>query len=33
MPPSGKRINLRDFHFFRFTHGKIVEHWNSVTIA
>jgi steroid delta-isomerase-like uncharacterized protein len=33
MPPSGKRINLRDFHFFRFANGKIVEHWNSVSLS
>lgn len=31
MPPSGKRINMKDFHFFRFSKGKIVEHWNSVS--
>jgi steroid delta-isomerase-like uncharacterized protein len=33
MPPSGKRINMRDFHFFRFSNGKIVEHWNSVSLS
>jgi steroid delta-isomerase-like uncharacterized protein len=33
MPPSGKRIQMRDFHFFRFSNGKIVEHWNSVTLS
>jgi steroid delta-isomerase-like uncharacterized protein len=33
MPPSGKRINMRDFHFFRFANGKIVEHWNSVSLS
>lgn len=33
MPPSGKRIQMRDFHFFRFASGKIVEHWNSVTLS
>jgi steroid delta-isomerase-like uncharacterized protein len=33
MPPSGKRIAMKDFHFFRVAHGKIAEHWNSVTIA
>jgi steroid delta-isomerase-like uncharacterized protein len=32
MPPSGKQINMRDFHFFRFADGKIVEHWNSVSL-
>ena len=32
MPPSGKEINMRDFHFFRFANGKIVEHWNSVSL-
>ena len=29
-PPSGKQIQLKDFHFFRFRAGKIVEHWNQV---
>jgi predicted ester cyclase len=29
MPPSGKRIDMKDFHFFRFSGGKIVEHWNQ----
>src|SRR5579863_8587266 len=33
MPPSGKQINMRDFHFFRFANGKIVEHRNSVSIS
>jgi predicted ester cyclase len=33
MPPSGRRISMKDFHFFRFHGGKIVEHWNSVTIV
>ena len=33
MPPSGRQINMRDFHFFRFFDGKIVEHWNSVSIS
>ena len=33
MPPSGNRISMRDVHFFRFADGRIVEHWNSVTIA
>jgi steroid delta-isomerase-like uncharacterized protein len=33
MPPSGKRIQMHDFHFFRFSGGKIVEHWNSVTLS
>ena len=33
MPPSGKRISMKDFHFFRFQNGKIIEHWNSVTIV
>jgi steroid delta-isomerase-like uncharacterized protein len=32
IPPSGKRISMKDFHFFRFQSGKIVEHWNSVSI-
>ena len=33
MPPSGKRISMKDFHFFRFEAGKIVEHWNQVGFA
>jgi steroid delta-isomerase-like uncharacterized protein len=33
IPPSGKRISLRDFHFFRCFNGKIVEHWNSVSFS
>jgi len=33
MPPSGKRIHLKDFHFFRFRNGKIIEHWNQVGIS
>jgi predicted ester cyclase len=31
VPPSGKQIQLKDFHFFRFYDGKIVEHWNQVS--
>ncbi len=33
MPPSGQRIQMRDFHFFRFANGKVVEHWNSVSLS
>lgn len=33
MPPSGKRISMKDFHFFRFQNGKIVEHWNQVALS
>ena len=33
MPPSGKPINMKDFHFFRFHGGKIVEHWNQVALS
>ena len=33
MPPSGNRISMKDFHFFRFKDGKIVEHWNQVGFA
>jgi steroid delta-isomerase-like uncharacterized protein len=33
MPPSGKRVQLKDFHFFRFAGGKIVEHWNQVSVS
>lgn len=32
MPGSGKPISMKDFHFFRFSNGKIVEHWNQVSI-
>jgi steroid delta-isomerase-like uncharacterized protein len=32
MPGSGKRISMKDFHFFRFSNGKIIEHWNQVGI-
>jgi len=31
MPPSGKPIAMKDFHFFRVANGKISEHWNSVS--
>jgi steroid delta-isomerase-like uncharacterized protein len=33
MPPSGKRLVMKDFHFFRVANGKIVEHWNSVSFS
>jgi len=33
MPPCGNRISMKDFHFFRFKDGKIVEHWNQVGFA
>jgi steroid delta-isomerase-like uncharacterized protein len=33
MPASGKRISMKDFHFFRFRNGKIVEHWNQVAFT
>jgi len=33
MPPSGKRIAMKDFHFFRVANGRIVEHWNSVSFS
>jgi steroid delta-isomerase-like uncharacterized protein len=32
-PASGKPIALKDFHFFRFFDGKIVEHWNQVSVT
>lgn len=32
-PPSGERIFMKDFHFFRFFDGKIVEHWNQVALS
>ena len=33
MPPSGKQISMKDFHFCRFHDGKIVEHWNQVALS
>ena len=33
IPPSGEGIELKDFHFFRFADGKIVEHWNQVSVT
>lgn len=33
VPPSGGRIQLKDFHFFRFFDGKIVEHWNQINVG
>lgn len=33
MPPSGKQISMKDFHFFRFRDGKIVEHWNQAALS
>jgi steroid delta-isomerase-like uncharacterized protein len=33
IPPSGNRIRMKDFHFFRFFDGKIVEHWNQVNVV
>jgi|ERR1700687_1012778 len=33
MPASGKRIAMKDFHLFRFSKGKIVEHWNQVGLS
>jgi steroid delta-isomerase-like uncharacterized protein len=32
IPATGKKINFKDFHFFRFADGKVVEHWNQVGI-
>ena len=32
-PPSGKPVSLKDFHFFRIADGKIVEHWNQVSVT
>jgi steroid delta-isomerase-like uncharacterized protein len=29
---TGKKITFKDFHFFRFSEGKVVEHWNQVGI-
>jgi predicted ester cyclase len=33
MAPSGKRISMKDFHFFRFKNGRVVEHWNQVALT
>ena len=33
MPPTGEPIRMKDFHFFRFHRGKIVEHWNSASFS
>ena len=33
MPPSGKQISMKDFHFFRFRDGKIVEDWNQAALS
>ena len=33
MPPSGNQVSLKDFHFFRFRDGRIVEHWNNVALS
>jgi steroid delta-isomerase-like uncharacterized protein len=33
MPPSGKQISMKDFYFFRFRDGKIVEHWNQLALS
>jgi len=33
MAPTGEPIRMKDFHFFRFAGGKIVEHWNSVSFV
>lgn len=30
IPPTQKRINMVDYHFFRFQNGKIAEHWNQL---
>jgi steroid delta-isomerase-like uncharacterized protein len=30
VPASGRRIEMTDFHFFRFQDGKIIEHWNQL---
>jgi steroid delta-isomerase-like uncharacterized protein len=32
IPATGKRITFKDFHFFRFSGGKVVEHWNQVGV-
>jgi steroid delta-isomerase-like uncharacterized protein len=32
IPGSGKKIHMKDFHFFRFSGGKVVEHWNQVNV-
>jgi steroid delta-isomerase-like uncharacterized protein len=32
IPASGKKISMKDFHFFRFSGGKVVEHWNQLNV-
>jgi steroid delta-isomerase-like uncharacterized protein len=32
IPASGKKISMKDFHFFRFSEGKVVEHWNQLNV-
>ncbi|GAA3149344.1 ester cyclase [Nonomuraea roseoviolacea] len=29
VPPTGKPVDLADFHYFRFKNGKVSEHWNQ----
>ena len=33
VPASGQRITFKDFHFFKFSDGKVVEHWNQFGIV
>jgi steroid delta-isomerase-like uncharacterized protein len=32
IPASGRKIRMKDFHFFRFSGGRVVEHWNQVNV-
>ncbi len=30
IPPTGKRVNIQEFHTCRFVNGKCIEHWGLV---
>ena len=30
MPPSGKRYEIEEIHWFRVRDGKVVEHWHQM---
>ncbi|MFI9510209.1 ester cyclase [Nocardia sp. NPDC052566] len=29
VPPTGRPVDLADYHYFRFRDGKVREHWNQ----
>jgi predicted ester cyclase len=33
IPATGRRITFKDFHFFRFSGGKVVERWNQISVS